>query len=702
MPNLLTKNKSLSFRINTTIWTVCAGLLIVFLFFMYGFERQQLQNHIDQSRLLLEALFQQKRELLANEIFANQYEALMLTMKEISNVKGIAGVHLFNLSGHLTNFVGNGQKQDLLPGMMADLDLKPACTQAYYNHREYLVFTSAIEAIGERLGYFSLHYDLSELQQASRQRMLLIMSVFSAILIVLSIVLHQLLTRSVIKPVSLIRNAMDQVMQGRLGGTVDLNLQDEIGEVASSFNAMSKQLEEHQLRLLKSVALRDSYAEQLEETNRKLARLNTNLESIVEKRTHELRASNERLRNQIQERLRADQARNELEERLSRSQKMEALGLLAGGVAHDLNNVLSGIVSYPELILMDLKEHDQSRELVEKMQVSGHKASAIVQDLLTLARRGVPCNEVLNLNDDIIKKELDAPEIGKLLSYHPDVTIRTQLDLGLMNIRGSAVHLRKALMNLISNAAEAQPDGGYILVCTENRYVDRPISGYDQVNEGDYVVLKVEDKGSGIPSEDLNRIFEPFYTKKIMGRSGTGLGMAVVWGTVQDHKGYINVQSRVGQGTVFELYFPVTREQAERHDTPVSFEDYKGFGEKVLVIDDVPEQRQIAAALLTRLDYQVETAESGEAAIEYLKAHQADILVLDMIMDPGIDGLETYAKIINIHPGQKAVIASGYAENDRVRETQQLGAGPYVRKPYTLEKIGLAIRQELDRQNTRF
>jgi len=182
-----------------------------------------------------------------------------------------------------------------------------------------------------------------------------------------------------------------------------------------------------------------------------------------------------------------------------------------------------------------------------------------------------------------------------------------------------------------------------------------------------------------------------------MGRSGTGLGMAVVWGTVQDHNGYINVQSQVGQGTLFELFFPVTREKAEKQEAPNSLEDFSGMGEKVLVIDDVEEQRQIAAALLTRLNYQVHTIEGGEAAIAYLNNNTADILVLDMIMDPGIDGLETYAKIIDRHPGQKAVIASGYAENERVKEAQKLGGGPYIRKPYTLEKIAMAIRAELDR-----
>jgi signal transduction histidine kinase/ActR/RegA family two-component response regulator len=442
--------------------------------------------------------------------------------------------------------------------------------------------------------------------------------------------------------------------------------------------------------------LRDSYAEQLEDTNRKLARLNTDLESIVQERTLELSASNQQLRAQIQERIRADQAKRALEERLARSQKMEALGLLAGGVAHDLNNVLSGIVSYPELILMDLDEDHVARKMVTAIQRSGQKAAAIVQDLLALARRGVTHTSVLNIHDDIILDYLNSPEFSKMQSYHPTVSIETRLAPDIMNIRGSAIHLKKAIMNLVSNAAEAQPDGGRIILSTRNIYVDRPISGYDEVNEGDYVMLQVKDFGSGIAPDDLNRIFEPFYTKKKMGRSGTGLGMAVVWGTVQDHNGYINVESRLNEGTSFEIYFPVTREPVEDRVEKVSLESFIGKGEKILIIDDVQEQREIASTLLTRLQYNVATVPSGEAALEYLKDHSVDLLVLDMIMDPGMDGLDTYIDILKIHPDQKAIIASGYAENDRVKEAQRLGAGTYIRKPYTVEKLAQAVRTELE------
>jgi len=393
--------------------------------------------------------------------------------------------------------------------------------------------------------------------------------------------------------------------------------------------------------------------------------------------------------------LRDVREQKKLESQLQRAQKMEAIGTLAGGVAHDLNNILSGLVSYPELLLMDIPQDSPLRKPILTIQKSGERAAMIVQDLLTLARRGVAVSEVVNLNH-VVSEYLQSPEHEKLLSFHPQVQVETRMEADVLNILGSPVHLAKTVMNLVSNAAEAMPDGGKILISTENRYIDRPMRSYDDMNEGDYVSLSVSDSGVGISTGDLERIFEPFYTKKVMGRSGTGLGMAVVWGTVKDHKGYVDVQSSEGKGTTFTLYFPVTRKKSARDKISISIEDIIG-NEKILLVDDMEEQRDIASRMLRKLGYSVTSVASGEEAIEHVKDNPTDLLVLDMIMDPGIDGLETYKRILEFHPGQKAIIASGFSETERVKETQRLGAGAYVKKPYLLEKIGMAVRMELDK-----
>jgi PAS domain S-box-containing protein len=388
--------------------------------------------------------------------------------------------------------------------------------------------------------------------------------------------------------------------------------------------------------------------------------------------------------------------KKKLEAKLQRAQKMEAIGTLAGGVAHDLNNILSGIVSYPDLLLMDLPEDSPLVEPLTTIQQSGVKAAAIVQDLLTLARRGVSISEVVNLNS-IITEHLASPECEKIKSFHPGVKINTDLEPDLLSISGSPVHLSKTVMNLVSNAAEAMPEGGTISIATQNRYLDKPIEGYDEIEEGDYVLLRISDTGIGISPEDKDRIFEPFYTKKVMGRSGTGLGMAVVWGTIKDHKGYIDLKSSVGAGTVFTLYYPVARESLQDDQAAAVALERNGRGESILIVDDVEEQRNIATLMLNKLGYSVKAVPSGEKAVEYIKNNPADLIVLDMIMDPGIDGLETYKKILEYNPHQKAIIASGFSETWRVKEAQRLGAGEYVKKPYTIEKIGQAVGAELNR-----
>jgi PAS domain S-box-containing protein len=398
----------------------------------------------------------------------------------------------------------------------------------------------------------------------------------------------------------------------------------------------------------------------------------------------------------ITERKLAEEERQRLEDRLQRAEKMESLGMLAGGVAHDLNNVLGIIVGYSELLLHEIKEQPSLRKRIKNILNSGERATEIVQDLLTLARRGVPTRQVININA-IILDYLKTPEFLRFSSFHLRVNIKTEMETDLLSIMGSPIHLTKTIMNLISNAAEAMPDGGIITIKTENRYLDRPVKGYDDVKTGDYSVLIVTDTGEGISAEDINRIFEPFYTKKVMGRSGTGLGLSVVWGTVKDANGYIDVQSEQGKGTSFILYFPVTREEVLPQPISVLLPQLMGKGESILVVDDIMEQRELASQILEKLGYRVNMAASGEEALSYLQDHPVDIIVLDMLMEPGMDGLQTYEKILELNPRQKAIIVSGFSETDRVQKAQALGAGAYVKKPYMQVQLGLAIRKELDK-----
>jgi signal transduction histidine kinase/ActR/RegA family two-component response regulator len=444
--------------------------------------------------------------------------------------------------------------------------------------------------------------------------------------------------------------------------------------------------------------LTTSFQRELRERRRyeqELQEHKAHLESLIEERTADLSTSNDRLRQEMAERERAEAEKQRLETSLKRAEKMEAIGVLAGSVAHDLNNILGSLIGYPELLLHELPNDSPMREALVAIRESGLRATAVVQDLLTMARRGVTSTQVLDLNE-VVSDLMRSPEILSLRAQHPDIRISTDLNPGPLNVRGSAVHLTRAILNLVLNALEAIERSGQVSISTTNLYIDTPSGRYEVLAEGEYVALTVADTGNGIAREDLDRIFEPFYTRKIMGRSGTGLGMAIVWGTVKDHNGFIDVRSEPGKGTTFTLLLPATREQPRVVRPAAKLEEYFGHGESILVVDDVGMQRDLCAAMLRKLGYSVTCVASGEAAIEHVRRNPVDLLVLDMIMEPGIDGLETYRRIARTRPGQKAVIASGFSESQQVKEAQALGAGAYIRKPFTLEKLAAIVKDELE------
>jgi ligand-binding sensor domain-containing protein/signal transduction histidine kinase/CheY-like chemotaxis protein len=418
----------------------------------------------------------------------------------------------------------------------------------------------------------------------------------------------------------------------------------------------------------------DQHIRELEQEKAMYEKNNRELERRVKERTERLESVNKQL---------------------VQAHRMEAIGTLAEGVSHDLNNILAGIINYPELLLEKISQEDPLHEFLEKIKRSGEKAAAIVEDLQILSGSiDSRIDDVVDLNP-IISEYLKSPECEKLKFYHPQVQLEVQLEEDLDNILGSGSHLYNAAKNMISNAAEAIPEGGRIVIKTENRIIDRPTKGIETIKEGEYVVFAVEDSGKELSAIEKERIFEPFYTKKVLGRSGTGLGMAVVWGTVKDHKGFVDVQSKKGKGTIVSIYFPKTTLKVFKDKLVPQIADLKGRGESILVVDDVKEQREIASLILLKLGYEVTAVSSGEEAIEYLKENEIHLVLLDMIMDPGMDGCETYKHILKFKPKQKVIIASGFSESERVNQAKRLGAGAFIKKPYLLKEIALAIKTGL-------
>ncbi len=542
----------------------------------------------------------------------------------------------------------------------------------HFFSKEYLDIIEPIDLNGRIIGYVVIRADLSRLHHRTLLSILIVLGLTSLLFGVAHLITRRL-HRTIIDPIAELKETMEMVSQSQDYHVRVIKKQDdEVGSLIDGFNEMLSQIQKR---------------------DQELAMHRDRLEEAVAERTSELSASNAQLKLEMAE-------RNKIQEQLTQAQKMEALGTLAAGVAHDLNNILSGIVGYPDLILAKLPQDSPLRKPIGTIQKSGLKAAAIVQDLLTLARRGVSVPEPVDLKA-LVENYLQGPEQRKMLSYHTNIHVEMESHVEAAKIFGSPVHLEKMVMNLINNAAEAMSEGGKITIGLSRSRLDRPLPGYDTIREGEYLLLSIADTGTGIAAQDKERIFEPFYTRKKMGRSGTGLGMTVVWGTVKDHNGYIDMESEVGRGTTFYLYFPhapAAECEASPPQKAAEASPPRGNGETILVVDDQTEQCEIAANILEAVGYRPHTVDSGEAAVEFLKKEPVDLLLLDMVMEPGMDGLETYRRVIEIQPGQRTVIVSGFSESERIKTAQQLGAGAYLHKPYTLKDLASAVKGELLRE----
>lgn len=398
----------------------------------------------------------------------------------------------------------------------------------------------------------------------------------------------------------------------------------------------------------------------------------------------------------LSERLQAERENLRLQKKLAEANKLNALGLMAGSVAHDLNNILTGIVSYPDLLLMQMDKSDKHYDQIRKIQAAGKRAAAVVSDLVAITRGRTQQKTVENIND-LVMQYLNSLEHGERLVQYPGVAIQTILKNEVNNVCCAPPQIHKLLLNLIGNAMEAVAADGMIEITTDNCLFSHPLhTGREAEQVSEYVRLTVADNGPGIDEKDVDQIFNPFYSTKVMGKSGTGLGLSVVWNIVQDHDGWIEVKDN-RPGALFEVYLPATREEVCRLDEPAPRIVGKGRGERILVVDDQAEQNEVLERALTSLGYTTYSVTSGEAAIDFLKSEPVDLLLMDMIMGDGLNGRETLEVILKENPGQRAIVVSGFAKREEIEKTRALGVSLFMEKPITLAKINTAIEQVLTR-----
>jgi two-component system, cell cycle sensor histidine kinase and response regulator CckA len=409
------------------------------------------------------------------------------------------------------------------------------------------------------------------------------------------------------------------------------------------------------------------------------------LEQRVSERTLELRA-------EIDERRRAEAALARTEEQLRHAQKMEAIGKLAGGVAHDFNNLLSVVLSYSDLLLAKLRIDDATRPWVEEIRIAGMRAADLTRQLLAFSRQQVFEPRSLDLNDVLSSMER---MLGRLLGE--DVELSIERAPRLPKIKADPSQIGQIVMNLVLNARDAMPTGGKLAIATVLVEPDEPHSpGQEGVGPGPHVRLAVTDTGTGMDKATAARVFEPFFTTK---ERGTGLGLSTALDIVRQSGGSIWVHSEVGEGTTFEVYFPVVQERGELESEPArGAADLRG-SETILLVEDEEQVRVIAADLLRRQGYRVLVASRPSQALIVSRSHPGgiDLLVTDVVM-PEMGGHALAEQLTGERPGMGVLFMSGYSDDAVMRHGVMQSGHALIQKPLTPEAFALRVRQVLDRR----
>jgi len=380
--------------------------------------------------------------------------------------------------------------------------------------------------------------------------------------------------------------------------------------------------------------------------------------------------------------------RNRLEAQLQQAQKLEAVGTLAGGIAHDFNNLLMGVQGNVSLMLMDLDPehpHSQRLENIEKQIQSGAR---LTSHLLAYARKGKYEVKPVDLNEIV---EATAYTFGRTKK---EITIHRELFKEPFAIEADPRQIEQVLFNLFVNASDAMPSGGDLLLRTTNATHNDIKGKLYNPKPGNYVLLEVGDTGIGMDEDTMERIFDPFFTTKEMGR-GTGLGLASAYGIVKGHGGYIEIDSKKGEGTTFNIYLPASEKQVESAVKTAG--EFMRGAETVLLVDDEAAVLEVGVELLKVMGYQALTARDGKEALAVYETHGSDIdiILLDMVM-PNMGGGEAYDRMKEINPKIKVLLSSGYSIDGRAQEILDRGCNGFIQKPFNMKQLSARLREILD------
>ncbi len=450
-------------------------------------------------------------------------------------------------------------------------------------------------------------------------------------------------------PFDYLVECIDQISKGDYRWQSRIYNQPEIQEIISKFECMARQVE-------------------IRETSLKEAKL--------------------RLEKEIDERKRAEEQRKMLEAKLIQAQKLEALGTLAGGLAHDFNNMLMGIQGRTSLMLLQAGSNLFFREHLEQIEKHVESASSLTSQLLSFARGGKCEPRTVSLNSLIEDHHRMFCRTRKEISY------RSEFAPDLWTVEADSGQMQQVLMNVYVNACQAMPDGGELFVRTENAELDQIQTRPYSINPGKFAKLSVADTGTGIDPDILPKIFDPFFTTKCATK-GNGLGLASVYGIVKNHGGFVNVRSKMNEGSTFEIYLPASEKEPERRDM-CKREIVKGTG-AILLVDDEEIVIEVSVEMLEILGYSVKAARDGMEAVRIFEEekHAIDLVIIDMVM-PSMDGGRVFDEIKRISPKVKTILATGYSMNRKAAAIMERGCDGFLQKPFSLDQLSSKLRDVME------
>ena len=654
--NIRSRKITLQFRIFTLISIlVVSGMIVICFFFLDKLEERMYDEFTKRGKLIVKNFSSNSME----GILIEDINTLELTIQKLFNIEDIIYASIYD--SEQTMLAGNGRtlnrQQSYVSRSITKLEIFEVSTDDSENI-PVLVFNNPVfDEDNIYIGWVQLGVSLERIDHEIKK-----MTIHSLALLVILIVVGSItsywVANNIAKPINNLTTVSKIIAGGNLDHEIDTSRSDEIGSLSKSFAFMRDSIRD-KIQLLENEAAK---REQL---------LNT------------LSAKNEELQKNIDERCRAENEKLELEKRLRHTEKMQAIGELAGGIAHDFNNQLTVIRGFADVLVYQLDNESDMYDSAKRISKATERSADLISQLLAFARKGKFISDAVDIHQII-------GEAVAFLEHSIDKRIQIQQHLTASPhiVLGDASQLENAILNIAINARDAMPKGGKIILYTEVVSLDHKHYLYKEfeIDPGPYVLISISDTGIGIDEETKKRIFEPFYTTKKEG-SGTGMGLAAVYGTVRNHGGAIITKSKMGHGTTFRVYLPLMNDPVKSENKGESTHWIKGKG-SILMVDDEEEILGMTSGILKNLGYTVTTCANGEEAVNYYResASDVDVVILDIIM-PKLNGTDTFRELCKINPNIKVIICSGYSINGEVQALIDKGAVFFVPKPFEIPKL---------------